>query len=256
MGIPRALIASSLLFACGPGSKSADGPSNAAKELCVEPASPGGAPALPDLESLEPTWQAGGDAELGAPLDAGWHLMAKHDAYGVIVDSNCPVRTCNPTLVKVADGAIAMKQPLPAGDTIAQENADYPFFVTWLGELDGAIAVYYNIVGEQSVELGSTTHDHLALFAPDDLAIQLHATLGAYPEDASRDLCVSELVSVDADCDGDGDLVQHETCNPGECTPPPDDDGTWERAETCPASDPVPTHTVYVRGADGKFTPR
>ncbi len=255
----NAIFASVLLCACGPkgGGGTAEPPKPEAKELCVDPASPGGTSALPNLDEGEPTWQASGDEELGAPLDDGWHLMSRitteQITYGVIVAE----AGYDPHVVRVEGGAITANVPLPEGDTIPS-GGDYPFFVTWVGAADdGSVWVLYNIVGEPEAAVGSTTKDYLTILAPGDLAVQLHATVGAYPEAGVLETCTSDVVSVDADCDGDLDLIQHETCLAGECKKPDWESDSWVAPDYCPPEDAPPvSHTVYDRGADGTYTQR
>ena len=137
--------------------------------------------------------------------------------------------------MRIDGGAVTHSVPVPAADTIPQQG-DYPFMIEWMLMSGDAVWMSYNIVGEPEAAVGSTTRSHLAVFGPDDLALRFAIPTTTSPETSSLESCTSELAAVDADCDGDMDLVQAETCV---------FDG-----------EPSTSHTVYEQGANQMFTER
>jgi hypothetical protein len=95
-------------------------------------------------------------------------------------------------VVRVADGKIDARTALPRGDEI-RSGTDYPFVVDWLsledGDGDGTKEVW--------VSYQIMSNHHVAVFALPELGLRFAAPYG---RDATLDL-------VDADCDGDRDLV-------------------------------------------------
>jgi hypothetical protein len=178
--------------------------------------------------------------------------------YAVVITEDCFTGACEPEIVKIVDGKVAETTGLPGADTIPAQS-DYPFLVEWMiaqdVDGDGADELWlsYNIVGEPEPAIGSTTRSHVAVLAPGDLAIRFHLVHGEYPETGSLETCVSTLTAVDADCDGDVDLVEAQTCENGECS---SDDEYADKPEWCDEAGPTPAYTVHDGGAGGVYLTR
>ncbi|MBK9032283.1 MAG: hypothetical protein IPL61_13385 [Myxococcales bacterium] len=250
-----------VLIACG-GAPARTAPP-AARPLCVDPAAPGGIAfdAAAGDDAGEP-----GDEPAAAALPADWVVLAAapDDAGGrllVGVEGDCGQTSdadrCNPTLFAVPAGAtptVRARAELQFDVELAAIG-DLPVRVVGLAvddrDGDGArdVWVTYELMGPPQPAVGSTTTTWVASFAVETLAPHLTAQVGAQPEAEVLDLCTSTLHAVDADCDGDLDVVQVETCQPQLCA------GDEPDPETC-AAGPTTRSIVHVRQADGGLRAR
>jgi hypothetical protein len=263
-----------LVLACGGGSRTnpignGSGPEPAGTTpLCIDTYEVAGQAIALEREGNPGLVSDGNDLGVSEATEEGWLVMAvvqrdEDELFTVLIREGCSdgQASCDPRLARVERAGerlvITHQTPLPDADQVAVMG-DYPFVVEWMaledGDGDGEIEVWmsYQVIGEPEPAVGSTTAQHLAVFARADAALRLHAIHGLWPEASSLEACSSEILAVDADCDGDRDLFQTRTCLPGACA---------EEAESGAAPSPecagaAVERAVYLRGADGAFTRR
>ncbi len=248
--------------ACGgPGAQPTKPVGGPAPALCVDLATATG-------ESLSPNQEADANlvlpddaADVGAQAGPGWLALASADGSGtgptvtyvVAVTEACTMGgsgECEAKAVRLEGGKVTAEAVVAVSDN-HPGLADGPVSVDWLavqdGDHDGAPELWlaYQVAGVPEPAVGSTSVAHFAAFDPATLAPRLDLEVGAYPEADSLDMCESELTLVDADCDGDTDVVQAQTCRPALCT----DDPAGDPA----CATPTVTPSLYLRGPQGAF---
>jgi hypothetical protein len=249
----RTLIGVALLASCGGKSTGTAGGGGEAK-LCVDPATMPGTPMPPaqpedaSVQSEDPVF----DTVVGERMKMA--SLVQDGVRAAVIASRCDPAPCEPRVVFVGDdGQVAAQAMLPHGSEIWQ-GGDYPFVVTAFqlegSGADAAVWISYQVIGEPEAAVGSTMRDHLAVYRASDAALLASIVMGVTPEADSLEACVTTLHAVDADCDGDDDLLALEQCQLALCVnlseeepAPPECDGTM-----------ASKHTVHRRGTDGVYS--
>jgi hypothetical protein len=250
----------------GPKGGGGDAEKPAPAKLCVDTKAPGGTSLQLTREGQPGLVQDGDDKGAGKADGPGRvaYAVVEQDAGGpaiaVSAGENCGAQPCNPQIVRVDNGTVTARAPLPHGDEI-QAGSDYPFFVDWLsledGDGDGAVEAWvsYQIVSPPEAGVGSTTDEHVAVYSLPDLTLRFEAQYAESPEAGSLPRCDGELWLADANCDGAADLVLTQTCGFGYCFE------WWENAESSDGEDhtadcgaaPEITGDAYLRQSDGTY---
>jgi hypothetical protein len=212
----RIILALGALTGCG-GSQAPVSQAHAGPGWCIDPEQPGGTEislaregSLGVLETPEPVDDE--RVRLAALEDSG-------DEIEVTVGAGCGARPCAPKVLRTSidGGQVLATTVFPGTEEL---HGARPFSVDWISIDDDNglrdIWVSYTIV-----DAGKPSH-RIAVFSLLDLGLRFTAAYGA---------CDSSLHQVDADCDGNPDLVLDDDCH-----------GTI-------------TATVFVRNAEGLFTP-
>lgn len=256
MGKHRAWLAV-VLGACGPGAKATEPPANEAK-LCVDPAAPGGAE-IPLGYEDPPGMVDDALAEAVQPaLEDGWAIMGATTAgavtYALLYADGCAGGGCDPDprVVRIADGKITHTVEPPAKETIVP-GGDYPFVIDWMLVRGGAVWLGYNIHREPDTPEAWMTRGHVAVFGLEDLALRWTTVISSWPAEDTGESCGSSVFEVDADCDGDLDLVQQESCIAAHCVPPDEPEADWVAPQGCPEA-PTESNVVHAQGADHVYT--
>lgn len=238
------------LWGCGGGTPAAKGPANASA-LCVDPATAGGV----DLLAAE---AAAGDPEVDEIYERSedpWIAKQESAQGGGFVgriDASCErdeEMPCGAELVRFDGATVAARVALPAAAAApAMGLAPNEIHAVW-EDAERVVWVRYRVLGAPEAAVGATWFEHLAGYDAASLALRGDLEVGRFPASQSLDTCTSTLAPLDADCDGDPDLVQTMTCRPLDC-----DDDAQELPELPGCANPTVTHSVHLRGPDGTFT--